>query len=77
MEKKKTLVLRDSRGAKLRTEFQYQYVGVPVVNVEYSLGRGQTNMAAKIFETLPLMLLTVITQHERLSPIMVLCGLVG
>jgi hypothetical protein len=24
------------------------YVGVPVVNIEYSLGRGQTNMAAKI-----------------------------
>jgi hypothetical protein len=28
-------------------------VGVPVVNIENSLGRGQTDMAAKIFEKLP------------------------
>jgi hypothetical protein len=32
----------------------FDYVDVPVVNIEYSLGREQTNMAAKIFEKLPL-----------------------
>jgi hypothetical protein len=28
------------------------HVGVSVVNIEYSLGRGQTNMAAKMFKKL-------------------------
>jgi hypothetical protein len=37
-------------------DLQIRYVDVPVVNIEfeYSLGREQTNMAAKIFEKLPL-----------------------
>jgi hypothetical protein len=50
---------------------------IPVVNIEYSLGRGPTNMAAKIFKKSPLTWLAVTTQHERHSPIMVLRGLVG
>jgi hypothetical protein len=41
------------------------YVDVPVVNIEYSLGRGQTNMAAEIFKKLPLTWLKVTRQQER------------
>jgi hypothetical protein len=52
-------------------------VGVPVVNIENSLGRGQTNIDAKIFKKLPLKWLAVTMQRERLGPITVLGGLVG
>jgi hypothetical protein len=64
--------------AALYKHTSLQNVGVTVVNIEYSLGRGQTNMAAKIFKKLSLTWLKVTTQHERFStPIMIFCGIVG
>jgi hypothetical protein len=54
-----------------------EYADVPVVNIEYSLGRGQTNMAAEIFKKLPLTWVKVIRQHELHNPSLVLCGVVG